>query len=657
MFTRFGVCVAIAMVGCGDYTGLEEDPEGNVAAVFPDEDGDGILDHHEGSVELVDWDEDGEPDFQDLDSDNDTIPDAIEAGDEEPLTFPVDTDFDTIPDYRDLDSDDNCLLDQDEGAEDTDGDGYVDSADVDNDGDGIKDTIEIQDTEACAPVDSDGDGVADYMDEDSDGDGVGDFYEAGTSEFDDRPNDTDGDGTPDYLDDDSDGDGFSDAEEAGVSSPGEEPRDSDGDGVYDFADTDSDNDGLSDAEERDVYGTDPYDSDSDGDGFSDGAEIATDSDPLDGDAVIEGLYIEVPERADVEEQFNFELSIQLGDIAFLLDTTGSMGSTVTAMKSEYGAIVDRLSTVIPDANYAVATFDDYNYGGMGSGQDRPFILKQQVTSDVGRVQSALTSISLHGGADWAESSVEAIYQTLTGTGYDQNCNGRFDSGADVRPFRASASDPFGGTGGAHDDSSVPGAGSVGGVGFRPYALPVVVYATDATMRDAATMSTPGGCPGDAAGPATAVAANYIGAYLIAVACNRTDTVGQMNLLSDATNSYADLDGDGAVDDRLVFQWSGSSAAFRNTIVDAIEQTVQSVAFDEIRLEIEGDDRGFVVDIDPAVYPVAGAVSGSLIDFTLTFRGTVAATGSDQLFQLTLNVVGDGAVLLDTLDIFVLVPGV
>jgi hypothetical protein len=36
---------------------------------------------------------------------------------------------------------------------------------------------------------------------------------------------------------------------------------------------------------------------------------------------------------------------------------------------------------------------------------------------------------------------------------------------------------------------------------------------------------------------------------------------------------------------------------------------------------------------------------------------VAATDSDQLFQLTLNVVGDGSTLLDTLDIYVLVPGI
>ena len=35
---------------------------------------------------------------------------------------------------------------------------------------------------------------------------------------------------------------------------------------------------------------------------------------------------------------------------------------------------------------------------------------------------------------------------------------------------------------------------------------------------------------------------------------------------------------------------------------------------------------------------------------------VAATTEDQLYRLTLNVIGDGSILLDTLDIIVLVPG-
>ena len=58
--------------------------------------------------------------------------------------------------------------------------------------------------------------------------------------------------------------------------------------------------------------------------------------------------------------------------------------------------------------------------------------------------------------------------------------------------------------------------------------------------------------------------------------------------------------------------------------------------------------GFVTHIDPPFYdniePSAGI---DALDFTLNFRGVVAATSEDQLYALTLNVIGDGDILLDT----------
>ncbi|MFO0001600.1 MAG: hypothetical protein ACK559_10740, partial [bacterium] len=155
---------------------------------------------------------------------------------------------------------------------------------------------------------------------------------------------------------------------------GAEPRDTDGDGVYDFADEDSDGDGVSDAIES-ASGLDPYDDDTDGDGFTDGAEVAAGTDPLDSGSVIDGLYVTVPERTTVEETFSFELSVQMGDVAFLLDTTCSMSGTLTGVANEFSRIVSELSATLPDAQYGVATYDDYAYTGMGSSvsDDKPFI--------------------------------------------------------------------------------------------------------------------------------------------------------------------------------------------------------------------------------------------------------------------------------------------
>jgi hypothetical protein len=658
---RSGILSHVLLSACsGSGPGGKDEP---VIIEYVDSDGDTIVDLHEGYVDPVDAedgetstdsDADGTVDYLDDDSDGDTVLDIDEAGDADPLTLPWDTDGDGEKDFRDLDADGNCVNDADEPKADLDGDGIKAFSDLDDDGDGIEDLWEIG--ADCATPDSDGDGTADYLDEDSDGDGVEDRYESGTSAFEDAPRDADGDGTPDYLDDDSDGDGFPDSVERGR---GGEPNDTDGDGTYDFADSDSDGDGLSDADEA-ASGFDPYDDDSDGDGFTDGAEVAAGTDPMDESSIISGFYVTVPERTSVEETFEFSLSVQMGDVGFLIDTTCSMSSTLSGMSGEFSRIVSELSTTLPDAQYGVASYDDYADGSHGTaGVDKPFELVQQITSNTSTVQSALSGLRIHSGNDTPESTIEAIYQGLTGVGYDMNCDGRYTSNTDVKPFLASSSDPFNGAGGEFSNGT--GTGTVGGFGFRDYSLPIIVYATDAQFRDAdssnaSLSSVPGGCPGDAGMSDVVTAAGDIGALLIGISVNGSEAVSQGNTLAQRTGSLADTDGDGTADDKLMFTWSGSSSTLRSTIVNAITDAVGSVQFDRVSLEVAGDENGFVASIEPDRYEMSGSPDGETVEFTLNFRGAVAAQAEDQIFLVTLNVLGDGAVLLDTLDIYVVVPG-
>ena len=659
--------VLVALVGCnGDAVSTDSGEE--VAISYIDSDGDSILDMHEGwentgdldddGNEVVleeDTDSDGTPDHLDTDSDGDGIGDDLEAGDNDVLTLPWDSDADGTPDFRDLDSDENCIPDADEGDEDFDDDGILNFADLDDDGDGIKDSIEIG--EGCEAPDSDGDGVPDYHDDDSDGDGIGDVFEGGVTQWEDEPTDSDGDGVPDYLDEDSDGNGVPDSIEGGTSGPTEEPRDTDGDGIYDFADTDDDGDGLSDFEEMYETHTDPWSDDTDGDGFADGAEVSAGSDPNDPDSIIEGVYVEVEERITVEKDFAFTLNVQMGDIAFLIDTTCSMGSTINAMGNEFSQITTTLTGTIPEAEYGLATYDDYAYGGYGSSSygDKPFDLRQQITSDVSALQSKLSSMGTHGGSDGPESGMEALYQSLTGIGYDQNCNARYDSSTDVRSFIQDSSDAFNGSESGSQNGSA-GGGDVGGFGFRPYSLPIIVYATDNYLRDPDSSNgsyngTPGGCPGDAGFNDVVAAAADTGAYFIGIDTSYygSTPTAQMKTLANATGSKI-----GGVP--LVYSWSGSSSTLRQTITDAIEDLVSNVQFSTVSLQVENDPYGFVTGIAPESYSLSGAVNGQEIDFQLDFRGAVAATDEDQIFTLTLNVVGDETILLDTMDIYVLVPG-
>lgn len=626
-----------------------------------DADGDTILDVHEGSE---DADGDGDANMDDLDSDGDGLKDKPEAGDSALETMPVDSDGDGVADFLDVDSDNNCVTDGDESGGnagvDSDGDGLDDYADPDNDADGISDLEEIG---ACIVPDSDGDGTADYMDTDSDNDGIGDVYEGGTTAFNSDPRDSDEDGTPDYLDDDSDNDGVSDADEGGTGgNVSVEPRDTDNDGKYDYQDLDSDGDALTDAAEV-ILGTDPYDSDTDGDGFSDGGEITAGTDPLDVLSIIDGIYVEVGERTTLEHDFEFELSIDRGDVGFIIDTTCSMSSTITAVATEFNTMVGNLAALLPDAGYGVSGHDDYAYGGFGSpGTDKPFYLRQQVTTDTSLVQTGFSSLTTHSGNDGPESGTEALYQAASGAGYDQDCDGSYDASTDVVPFVADAGDPFGGSGGSEYDSTTPDGGTLGGLGFREYALPVIVLAGDNYLRDPESANpayngTPGGCPIDAGMSDVRTAFTDLGAYFVGVSVNGTTGYPQMEQLAIDIGSLADLDGDGVADEPVVQTWTGSSTEFRETIVDAITQLVSGVRFERVDLSVSGDVYGFVQSIDPEYYEGLGAEDeGELLTFTLTFRGGVAALTEDQLFRLTLNVLGDQSILLDTLDIIVVVPG-
>ena len=192
-----------------------------VAAGLTDADGDGVWDGTDQPP--VDTDGDGVADYLDLDSDDDGIPDAVEAqptaGYQSP-SIGADADGDGIVDTFDDGTGDhggNFTT-----PEDTDGDGTPDYLDTDSDNDGLDDTIESGLT--LSGVDADGDGIDDGVAPNSYGDTDGvisntgsDLTEADgdTSDVDFRSiaSDKDGDGIADAIDLDDDNDGILDTVE------------------------------------------------------------------------------------------------------------------------------------------------------------------------------------------------------------------------------------------------------------------------------------------------------------------------------------------------------------------------------------------------------------------------------------------------------------
>jgi hypothetical protein len=183
------------------------------------------------------------------DMDGDGIPDA----DERRLgTNPMnpDSDMDGIPDGREVGPGPMFM------GRDTDMDGMIDALDPDDDGDGIPTRDELG-ADAMMPRNTDGsvpmgmgtsDMIPDYLDADDDGDGI----PTRTERMAEGMMDLDMDMTPAHRDLDSDGDGVADSVEAGAM-PGM-PADTDRDGNADFLDRDSDNDCLPDNDMREAGG-------------------------------------------------------------------------------------------------------------------------------------------------------------------------------------------------------------------------------------------------------------------------------------------------------------------------------------------------------------------------------------------------------------------
>jgi gliding motility-associated-like protein len=267
----------------GDFDG-----DGVPNVVDLDSDNDGITDVTEAG--FSDPDNDGKIGTGNApDTDNDGWADAADNGTNTSANT-ANADGDSQPNYLDLDSDNDAIPDLVEaGGVDTDGNGVVDGTFTDTDGDGLSDTYDANNGgNAIANLDSDGDSVPNYRDLDSDNDGIADLVEAGEP-------DANNDGIVDGFTD-TNNDGFNDATAASPTAatgadtnndgrPDSQPttgntdNDFDNDGIPNYADLDSDNDGITDVTEAGLGALDSNNNgvldgaDTDGDGVANMAGV------------------------------------------------------------------------------------------------------------------------------------------------------------------------------------------------------------------------------------------------------------------------------------------------------------------------------------------------------------------------------------------------
>ena len=261
--------------GVPDVRDLDSDNDGlsdTREAGFVDTNGDAMMDPGQTRTVLPrDTNNDGTPDFREAngpvvtgaDSDGDGIRNAVDPA---PQTFGTnaDADGDGVADANDLDLDNDGIPNDVDGSDDTDGDGLPNLADLDSDGDGIPDLVE------AGGVDANGDGVVDNF-VDVNGNGLADASEPTLGGHVLVLPDTDSDGADNHRDLDSDGDGISDVIESGGTDANHDGRQ---DGV------DGDHDGLVDSVDGTTNGTPLKRPDTDGDGMIDSLDTDSDNDKI-----------------------------------------------------------------------------------------------------------------------------------------------------------------------------------------------------------------------------------------------------------------------------------------------------------------------------------------------------------------------------------------
>ena len=180
------------------------------------------------------------------------------------------------------------------------------------------------------------------------------------------------------------------------------------------------------------------------------------------------LHFTLPfEGAEQTAGMELLTALEIGDVVFNMDATGSMDSSIEALKDSLeSSIIPRMAARINDVAVAVTSFRDVPSGWFGDSSDWPYRLEQRVTRRAADARLAVAELDAGGGGDGPESGFEALYQIATGHGRQES------------PLIIPAFDP------GQDYVQGIADGAQGGVGFRQNGTRVVIQITDAPAHSA-----------------------------------------------------------------------------------------------------------------------------------------------------------------------------
>ncbi len=358
------------------------------------------------------------------------------------------------------------------------------------------------------------------------------------------------------------------------------------------------------------------------------------------------------------------------DVFLLFDDTGSFTDNSPIVRSAFPQIISSLQTRLPgiDLGFGVGRLEEYGSFADEYADGRPFVLNQPIVAASASgysqsqvqsaIQAALDRMAPGYGGDTPETVIEALYQMVTGAGFDGDNNGSTqDSGpaglastqitpgnsGDVPSFASFTSDPTNGV--------LSPSGNIGGAGFRSGALPIIITATDTgfayqpngetTITGVDGLSVPvtditfngrGTTPFDAGAgiQETVTGLNALGALVIGLGTNdlasQDPRIGLEALasLTGAVNRTTTTISNGTTDaiapgDPLYFLiGSGGDPLVGNIaegIVAAIEGAVTAVS---VNVTLRSSDPRVKITSSPG--SLRGLTAGQAAEFDVTFTG-------------------------------------
>ena len=361
------------------------------------------------------------------------------------------------------------------------------------------------------------------------------------------------------------------------------------------------------------------------------------------------------------------VAVNLLDVYFLVDTTGSMGGEIANLQSALtsgtinmctGGIIGAIDCIIPGVQYGVGFFRDYgNPGGIyGPAGYEPYQHVQDLTTDVPTVQMAVNSLTTRSGTTTAESTTQALYSAVTG-----NALGSYVAARTGCP-----------------------AGTYGYPCFRTGTQSVIVVLTDSYFHNGPPPLTfgPDAYPyddllldplGGFTSPRYADVINAInaaGTKIIAVESSGGNAI--VNEHVDAlTSDTGSTDALGALlVTSIDTDGTGLGAAVVENLLDIIDGTrvnVSARAVDNAGTAAV-DERNFIESIvatgegptgDCASFTGATYIDclpGTDVNYAITLRNDVVApTANPQIFEFDIEFVYDGTTVVETKTVRVVVP--